>query len=483
MVNAHSWRLLIDLHILVTICWLLSASLYYLCYVHGPTLAFPYAIGKHLYLPNCEPSSDSIQDLYVTPNMTPEVAKEQTEKHGVAFVEQVLSPATASNLRQYILKANYEIQGTFIKENENRFHIIPDPMEPSIRIALKEIASHKVFRPLIDAVLGPSSSLVALSVITNLYEAEGQDWHHDTGMSYATHPDYFVPEYTLAIPLQDTTKEMGATGICPGTHKCNNLNMDYNVVKPMYEEAMRQYEEAQRRRELKAERGGEGDETDEEVSEDDNDDDEMEESEDEEDYDNEAPPTFEEWLNYNLPCNVTASVNAGDGMLYNADLTHKGGAHNDHTAAERVAIFITFAGTRQSPSDRRSLPMGTVHSLHWKRWGHTIDDFLTMEEQPWRIWHIFGLGLPTSPTKANSVRPWTMLDYFWIIFKHENECMHPLSNEFDLEYFTNEIVAQVFVWSAGIIGFYLIASPTLVALSMRRIKKEQEFGDTKIKNE
>ncbi|CAJ1939642.1 unnamed protein product [Cylindrotheca closterium] len=103
-------------------------SLYYLCYVHSPTLALPYAIGKHLYLPNCEPSSDSIQDLFVTPSMTPEEAKEQTERHGVAFVEQVLSPATASNLRQYILKANYEIEGTFIKENENRFHIIPDPM-------------------------------------------------------------------------------------------------------------------------------------------------------------------------------------------------------------------------------------------------------------------------------------------------------------------------------------------------------------------
>lgn len=477
--NAPSWQLLIDLHILVTLAWLLSASLYYIRYVHGPTLEFPYEIGKHLYLPNCEPSSDTIQDLFVTPDMTPGEAKAQTEKHGVAFVEQILSPTTASNLRQYILKANYEIEGTFIKENYNRFHIIPDPTEPSIQAALEEIASHKVFRPLIDAVLGPSSSLVALSVITNLYEAEGQDWHHDTSMSHATHPNYFVPEYTLAIPLQDTTKEMGATGICPGTHKCDSPMMDYNVVKPMYDKAMRQYEEEQRRRELQGTGYIKGDGT-KDVEKFSEDDDEMD-SEDE-DYE-ERPPTLDEWLNYNLPCNVTASVNAGDGMLYNADLTHKGGAHYDPAAGERVQIFITFAGTRQSPSDRRFLPLGTVHSLHWKRWGHTIDDFLTMEEQPWRMWHIFGLGLPGSSTKAASVRPWTMLDYFWIIFSHENECMHPLSNDFNLEYFTTEIVAEVFLWSAVITGFYLMVSPTLIVLTMRRIKAENEFGTAKMKNE
>eukprot|EP00526_Cylindrotheca_closterium_P000731 CAMPEP_0113650882 /NCGR_PEP_ID=MMETSP0017_2-20120614/27102_1 /TAXON_ID=2856 /ORGANISM="Cylindrotheca closterium" /LENGTH=378 /DNA_ID=CAMNT_0000563477 /DNA_START=1 /DNA_END=1133 /DNA_ORIENTATION=+ /assembly_acc=CAM_ASM_000147 len=378
--------------------------------------------------------------------MTPEEAKAQTEKHGVAFVEQILSPTTTSNLRQYILKANYEIEGTFIKENENRFHIIPDPMEPSIRTALKEIAAHKVFRPLIDSVLGPSSSLVALSVITNLYEAEGQDWHGDTGMSYATHPDYFVPEFTLSIPLQDTTKEMGATGICPGTHKCDGLMMDYNVVRPMYENDVRRSEEEQRELKATRDRNGDGTEDNEEESEDDEmESEDEEESDDEEGSDDERPPTFEEWLIYNHPCNVTASVNAGDGMLYNAALSHKGGAHTDPTARERVAIFITFAGTRQSPSDRRSLPMGTVHSLHWKRWGHTIDDFLTMEEQPWRIWHILGFGLPTSSTKAANVRPWTMLDYFWMIFKHQDECMHPLSNDFNLEYFTTEIVGEFFL--------------------------------------
>ena len=462
MANAHSWQLLIDFHILVTVCWLESAFLYYVRYVHGPTLAFPYKFGKAHFLPFCDPTSDDIKDLFVTPDMTPEKMKEQTEYHGVAFVEQVLSPTTTSNLREYILKANHEIPGTFIKENENRFHIIPDPMEPTIKAALKEIGSHPVFRPLIDSVLGPSSSLVALSVITNLYGAEGQDWHYDTGMSHATHPDYFVPEYTLAIPLQDVTKEMGATGICPGTQICEGVIIDPDVMVPLYEKDVREFEE-NKKKGKQSKKEGDEDESD-----------ESDDSEDDEDEE-ETMMTWEEWLMYNAPCNVTASVKAGDGMLYNADLHHKGGAHEDANAKERVQIFITFAGTRQSPSDHRSLPMGTVHSLHWMRWGHTIDDFVTMDEQPWRIWHILGLGLPESPTKASNVRPWTMLDYFWIIFKHDDECMHPISNDFNLDYFTQNIVLPVFWWSALLTGFYLMVSPTLIVLTMRRIRSERDY--------
>ena len=35
-------------------------------------------------------------------------------------------------------------------------------------------------------------------------------------LHYQVHPDYIVPEYTIAVALQDTTAAMGATGICPG---------------------------------------------------------------------------------------------------------------------------------------------------------------------------------------------------------------------------------------------------------------------------
>jgi hypothetical protein len=37
----------------------------------------------------------------------------------------------------------------------------------------------------------------------------------------------FIPSYSLFIPLQNVTAEMGATGICPGTHMCSDFFNDF----------------------------------------------------------------------------------------------------------------------------------------------------------------------------------------------------------------------------------------------------------------
>jgi ectoine hydroxylase-related dioxygenase (phytanoyl-CoA dioxygenase family) len=463
--------LLIFLHSIVILSWIFAGSLYYIREYYGPTFHFPDPFGKEKYLDHCDPTTDNLEDLLVDESYTQEQAKAQTETHGVAFVKQILSPSTSSNLRTYILKANHEIEGTFVKNNERRFHIITNPTEPTIKTALKEIASHSVFRPLIDGVLGPSSSLVALSVITNLYGAEGQDWHFDTGMSDATHPSYFVPEYTLAIPLQDTTNEMGATAICPGTHKCADVKIDYEAMQALY------YEEQHLVQRKATTNTKENDHEEEGVVENEDSSDDNEEEESEDDH-------FDQWLAFNYPCNVTAQVNAGDGMLYNADLYHRGGTHSDPTAGERVVMFITFAGSRQLPTDQRSLPLGTIHSLHWKSWGHTIDDFLTMDEQPWRLWHILGWFSPSSKEKQqNGARPWTMVDYFFMIFQHEVESMHPISDDFDLEYFS-ELVDMVILYTACMMGGYLLVAPLLWMLVLRGwTRKPSLTGNNKIKRE
>lgn len=91
---------------------------------------------------------------------------------------------------------------------------------PLVQAALKEVALHPVFRPLLDGAIGPSGSLVSMSAITNVYGAKAQHFHADTHTSAASHPDHFVPEIQLGIPLQNMTRGMGATEICPGTHKC-----------------------------------------------------------------------------------------------------------------------------------------------------------------------------------------------------------------------------------------------------------------------
>jgi len=63
-----------------------------------------------------------------------------------------------------------------------------------------------------------SYSLPTLS----FYGADNQHYHVDVGRitSASAYARNAVPSYSLFIPLQNTTKEMGSTGICPGTHSC-----------------------------------------------------------------------------------------------------------------------------------------------------------------------------------------------------------------------------------------------------------------------
>mmetsp|Transcript_39683 Transcript_39683/g.95862 ORF Transcript_39683/g.95862 Transcript_39683/m.95862 type:complete len:432 (+) Transcript_39683:57-1352(+) len=390
--------LLIVLHLCFVFLWSACGYLIYTRDVAGPELRFPYQASKDATLEYCGPTTDNFDDLIVTEDMELDDAEAQTDTHGLAIVRNILSGKTASNLRDYILKANHKIESTFVLSGQNRFHIMPTHEEPAIQAALKEIGTHPVMKPLIDRMLGPKSSLVAFSVITNLYGAEDQNWHYDAGTSHANYPEYFVPEYTLSIPLQDTTKEMGATGICPGTHKCSWPDVNWEELEQQYNS------------------------------------------------DPTAPSVygnFEQWAQYNLPCNLAVEVSVGDGMLYNADVYHRGSGHKDPNAPERVVAFLTFAGSRQSPQDQRSLPLGTVHSLDWRSWGHTIDDFATVDTKPWRPWHPFGLF---NPCRVDGVRPWTVLDYFFMIFRHKDEAMHMISANFDEIYFeelVEETVEQV----------------------------------------
>jgi hypothetical protein len=147
---------------------------------------------------------------------------------------------------------------------------------------------------------------------------------------------------------------------------------------------------------------------------------------------------FGTWLAYRLPCNVTADMKQGDGMLYNSDTTHRGRAHTDPNAPERILIFIMFAASRQGPEDKRSLPLGEVHALDWRMWGHTIDDCATMKERPWRLWHAFGIG-----NTKGTVRPWNLLDDIFMIFKNENERAHSISEEVTAKYLWDLVNALV----------------------------------------
>jgi hypothetical protein len=65
--------------------------------------------------------------------------------------------------------------------------------------------------------------VIEFTAITSAYGAKDQFDHQDvvppaSGVKYAR---TFVPSYSLFITLQDTTYEMGATHVCPGSHLCS----------------------------------------------------------------------------------------------------------------------------------------------------------------------------------------------------------------------------------------------------------------------
>lgn len=115
---------------------------------------------------------------------------------------------------------------------------------------------------------------------------------------------------------------------------------------------------------------------------------------------------YEEWLSYQ-GCEMVPSLRAGSGLLFDTDTIHRGGAHVDPDAPERVVVFLAFAGSRRGKDDGRSLPFGKVHSLHWRSWGLTVDDLGALDARPSRWWHAFGLRFFD---RNNGVRPWCIQD-------------------------------------------------------------------------
>ena len=174
-----------------------------------------------------------------------------------------------------------------------------------------------------------------------------------------------------------------------------------------------------------------------------------------------------------MPCRLKMAVKAGDALLYSSDVYHRGTAHTDPNAPERVVLFLTFAGSRQGSHDHRSLPFGTVHSLHWRSWGHTIDDFMTIKDKPWRPWDGF------IASKPNGVRPWTIPDNFLMIFRASIETCHMISDDFNAEYFS-EIVDKVVWTTTAVTALYFWTSMLALIVYGRYLARATKSSQKKL---
>jgi hypothetical protein len=131
-------------------------------------------------------------------------AQQVVREHGAAIFQNVLTKEAAQQLRDYAMVANHKLESSYIHAPAHRYHVMPPNTEPSVQETLKQVATHPLVKPVLDSLLGPSSTLVSLSLVTREYGAQDQGWHADAGTSNAGYPDKIVPQYTLAIALQDT---------------------------------------------------------------------------------------------------------------------------------------------------------------------------------------------------------------------------------------------------------------------------------------
>lgn len=323
--------------------------------------------------------------------MTVDDAVHVTNKHGMAVFPNVISPESAAQMRDFVIRKNRalsEDEAIWLIANENRWSFaIGADQDPSVPPVLKEIAESAFLQATMEGLMGEDPAIVEFTAITSAYGATDQNWHADNefGASQMHYARSFVSMYSLFIPLQDTTPEMGATSACPGTHLCG----EESLLTDVCEELNFQVSDTRGR---------------------------LATSEDEHTW------------------------KAGDGFLFNLNVYHRGPGHRDPNATERVMLIMTLSNRPKGPYfDRRQMSLGTSYSSRWDEWGLTINDLKVIDKIkgfPWKYLRSLGIYKPVYGHKGrDSVWGW---DYLTVV------CSRIINEQFgfrrdDLEVWTEKI--------------------------------------------
>lgn len=241
-------------------------------------------------------------------------------QYGVSVYPNLLRDTTIKDMREWIVRETdrREKKGWHVQNGDHR---VSWGFDMNDRYGGKDIL-HRFWKDLVtvnpyfldalEAVLGPDPAVMEFAHITAEYGATDQSSHPDVSAyeSSAKYARSFAPSYTLFIPLQDTTYEMGATHICPGSHVCGTG-------------AERQCETFN-----VAMSGGR------------------------------ARRENSRSIN-DGSTNTSSTWQAGWGALMNSQTIHRGMAHTDPNAMDRVVITLTFVPrpnwNRQGQMDTRML--------------------------------------------------------------------------------------------------------------------------------
>ena len=137
-------------------------------------------------------------------------------------------------------------------------------------------------------------------------------------MNYHT----FTPLYSLLVPLQNTTSEMGPTAVCPGSHRCYYTPACFGFGS---------------------------------------------------DFDDNTT----EQVGFQVVDSSSGHMAAGSGLLYSSSTMHRGTGHSE--GPDRVVLILSFAG-RPDHNNRPGLysrfpPLDSVYGIRWHQMGHSLSDF------------------------------------------------------------------------------------------------------------
>lgn len=174
-------------------------------------------------------SAASVEELIIPENATGNYAAEHMLTHGVSVYPNLLTPQTAHEIREFIVEQNKVQEGFTVIMNEHRYSWgIDINMHPALKKFWKELAANRLLVDALQEIAGPDPAIIEFTAITSAYGAVDQFDHHDlsTAGSPAKYAHTFATSYGLFIPLQDTSHDMGATHVCPGTHLCTEGGED-----------------------------------------------------------------------------------------------------------------------------------------------------------------------------------------------------------------------------------------------------------------
>jgi len=170
-------------------------------------------------------STTNGQDLFLSPSATSQDAYEHQLRHGFTVFPGVLSDEITRNLRKHFDERNRnltEAESNYVIAGENRYSFNPGMEAPEVAKAMEELTTNELLKASVEKIMGKNPALIELTGITSSYGATAQYWHDDVvpDASALQFARAFGPSYSIFVMLQNTTKAMGATEACPGTHMC-----------------------------------------------------------------------------------------------------------------------------------------------------------------------------------------------------------------------------------------------------------------------